>query len=60
MTVQEIKAYYEGKREGIRTYAWWKEGSQQVGTTGCTLREALEKIDNEERRRLTLHEETGS
>lgn len=34
-----------GMKEGIRLYAWWKDGLQYVGTTGMTLKEALEEID---------------
>lgn len=25
---------------GIEVYAWWKDGTQYVGTTGTTLKEA--------------------
>jgi len=42
--------YYDGLREGIRMYAWWKEGIQYVGTTGRTLQRALKEIDEEEAR----------
>ena len=31
-----------GMREALRTYAWWKDGVQYVGTTGTTLEMALE------------------
>lgn len=34
--------YIRGKEDGIRLYAWWKDGIQYVGTTGWTLKEALE------------------
>lgn len=39
--------YYDGKREGIRLYAWWKDGKQYVGTTGTTLKEALKEVSKE-------------
>ena len=29
--------------KGVRTWAWWKDGTQYVGTCGTTLKEALEK-----------------
>lgn len=48
------KAYYNGIREGIEQYAHWKDGVQYVGTTGSTLKSALERIDAEERQALTL------
>ena len=44
-THQEIKVYYEGKRHGIREYAWWKDGLQYVGTTGRTLMQALSGLN---------------
>ena len=44
------KAYYNGIREGIEQYAHWKDGVQYVGTCGTTLKDALARIDSEERR----------
>ena len=29
--------------EGVRAWAWWKDGVQYVGTCGTTLARALEK-----------------
>lgn len=43
------KAYYNGIREGIEQYAHWKDGVQYVGTSGTTLKKALERIDSEEK-----------
>jgi len=40
MTLQE--AYVRGLEDGIRAYAWMKDGVSYVGTTGRTLAEALE------------------
>ena len=37
----------EGLKEGVTRFAWWKEGVQYVGTTGKTLKKALEEIDND-------------
>lgn len=37
-------AYIEGLKEGIRRYAWWKNGCQYVGSCGTTLKQALEEI----------------
>lgn len=36
-----------GLREGIRRYAWWKDGVQYVGTCGTTLKKALDDIERE-------------
>lgn len=48
------KAYYNGIREGIEQYAHWKDGVQYVGTCGTTLKDALKRIDSEEKRALEL------
>ena len=37
--------FYEGMKEGVKLYAWWKDGVQYVGTTGRTLVEALSEVD---------------
>jgi len=36
-------AYRDGFKEGMRLFAWWKDGVQQVGTTGTTFKEAVAK-----------------
>ena len=38
-------AFQKGLATGIRRWAWWKDGKQFVGTTGKTLKEALEDIE---------------
>lgn len=48
------KAYYNGIREGIEQYAHWKDGVQYVGTCGTTLKDALKRIDSEEKRALDM------
>ena len=41
---QEVKeATFKGYLDGIRQYAWWKDGVQYVGTCGTTLKEALKE-----------------
>jgi len=42
------KAYHQGLRDGISIYAHWRDGVQYVGTTGKTLKEALEAINKAE------------
>ena len=37
--------FANGVKEGIKLFAWWKDGIQYVGTTGTTLKEALKKVD---------------
>lgn len=36
-----------GLKEGVRRFAWWKDGIEYVGTTGKTLKQALEEIEKE-------------
>jgi hypothetical protein len=33
--------FIEGVIEGMRAFAWWKDGVEYVGTTGTTLKEAI-------------------
>lgn len=47
-----ILAFYKGMREGVALYAHWKDGVQYVGTTGKTLKKALEDIAKEEQQKL--------
>ena len=37
-------AFEAGIKEGLWKYAWWKDGTQYVGTTGTTLKEALKEV----------------
>jgi len=48
MQIAQARAYYQGLREGVEMYAHWKDGTQYVGTTGRTLRQALADIDEDE------------
>ena len=41
------KSYQKGFIDGIRRFAHWKDGVQLVGTTGKTLKSAIEEIKNE-------------
>jgi len=38
--VNNQEAYDRGYVDGLTTYAWWKDGVEQVGTTGTTLKKA--------------------
>lgn len=48
LQLAQSRAYYQGRREGVSLYAHWRDGVQYVGTTGRTLKEALEYIDQQE------------
>ena len=37
-------AFREGYKAGVTAFAWWKDGEQQVGTTGTRLRDVLRDI----------------
>ena len=43
--VLQINAFYEGMKEGIKLYAFWKDGIQYVGGNGKSLSEALKNIE---------------
>ena len=48
LQLQQTRAYYQGMRDGVERFAWWRDGIQYVGTTGRTLKEAIADIDREE------------
>ena len=48
-----IHEYFNGIVEGVRLYAWWKDGEQYVGTCGKTLKEAIRDIEEERKEALT-------
>lgn len=50
------RAYHDGLREGVSQYAYWRDGTQYVGTTGRTLKQALADIDQEEADVLARYE----
>lgn len=37
--------YRQGFEDGLRAFAWWKDGVQYVGTCGTTLTRAIEGIE---------------
>ena len=39
-------SYYNGIKDGVRRFAWWKDGIQYVGTCGNTLANALKEIED--------------
>jgi len=38
--------YKKGFEDGVRCFAWWKDGTQMVGTIGTTLERALAGVEN--------------
>ena len=42
----QVKIYKAAYEEGLRAYAWWKDGIQYVGSCGTTLKEALKENDH--------------
>ena len=40
----KLESYNKGFIDGLTAYAWWKDGRQEVGTTGTTLKEAIKSI----------------
>ena len=47
-----IRSFYSGMIQGVARYAYWRDGTQYVGTTGRTLKEAVQEIRQEQNRML--------
>ena len=45
MGKEDYVLYLKGLNDGIRAFAWWKDGLQYVGTCGTTLSRAIEMVD---------------
>jgi hypothetical protein len=41
------ESFHMGFVAGLRMYAWWNDGEQQVGSCGTTLKQAIERADKE-------------
>lgn len=54
----QIESYFEGMKAGVQEFAHWKDGQQFVGTTGKTLKKALEEIDQQRVERLLALEKS--
>jgi hypothetical protein len=48
LQLAQTRAYHEGMRDGIHLYAHWRDGVQYVGTTGRTLNQALDAVNQAE------------
>jgi hypothetical protein len=46
-TKGEVNAYFDALILGIEMFAWWKDGTQYVGTNGKMLKEAVAEIEAE-------------
>jgi hypothetical protein len=44
-SLESLHAYYDGVADGVRCYAWMRDGTSYVGTTGTTLAMALEDVN---------------
>ncbi len=42
-----LDAYKRGLIEGVTRFAWWKDGTQYVGSCGTTLKDAIAQIEKE-------------
>lgn len=48
ITEERIRlAYTNGMIEGIKMYAWWKDGTQYVGCGRETLKQAIEDVEKQ-------------
>jgi hypothetical protein len=54
------KAYKAGIKfgiaEGLKRFAWWKDGVEYVGTCGTTLKDALKDLEDEDFVEILLEE----
>lgn len=41
ITREELSPFQRGYIAGLAAYAWWKDGTEFVGTTGSTLNKAV-------------------
>lgn len=41
------KDYWRGVKDGIRRYAYWRDGVEYVGSYGNSLADALREVDEE-------------
>lgn len=41
---EPLTQYEAGYVDGLREYAWWKDGRMQVGTTGTSLAQAVRRF----------------
>jgi hypothetical protein len=48
LQLAQTKAYFQGLREGIERYAYWRNGRQYVGTNGRSLDAALAEVHQEQ------------
>lgn len=46
-TPDKLAAYVAGIKVGLSRFAWWKDGTQYVGTCGYTLASAISDVDSE-------------
>lgn len=52
-TADQAATYFAGVADGVRMFAWWRDGTQLAGTTGTTLAEAIDQLDAERQRVIT-------
>ena len=45
LKMEMLRRYKHGHDDGLRAFAWWKDGVQYVGTCGTTLKEALKGVE---------------
>lgn len=47
---KELRCWMAGALHALYAYAWWKDGTAYVGTTGGTLKEAQDKLKQQYKR----------
>ena len=54
-TISDKATYCRGMLTGLMAYAWWKDGTQHVGSCGTRLSEAVDVVKAEVSRLADLH-----
>jgi hypothetical protein len=52
-----LEGHLSGAIAGLIMYAWWKDGVQYVGTSGTTLKAAIELVELEHKKMMKIHED---
>jgi hypothetical protein len=53
-SLQYANGYHDGYREALRMWAHWHDGTQLVGSTGTTLKDALDRFEAAFQEQMTV------
>ena len=55
-SIREVQQYFSGLREGLRMFAWWKDGVEYLGTCGTKLKDIQKEMDEKEAKAIADYE----